>query len=158
MVHLVMWVKWLHVISSTILFGTGIGIAFFFARAHWLGDTRVVAAVARDVVWADMVFTATAVVIQPVTGVLLARWMGYPLTSSWLMGSLALYVFIGACWLPVVWLQVRMRNLAVEAARAGQPLPAQYHRYFRWWFALGGPAFLGVLAVFYLMVAKPVLW
>jgi uncharacterized membrane protein len=148
-------IKWLHIVSSTVLFGTGAGIAFFFLRAQRTGDTKIIAAVSRDVVLADMVFTATAVVLQPVTGIVLAFMAGFPLSSPWLIWSMVLYVLVGCCWLPVVWLQMRMRDLAIVAAANGSPLPAVYQRCYRWWFALGWPAFIGVLVIFYLMVAKP---
>jgi uncharacterized membrane protein len=148
-------IKWLHIVSSTVLFGTGAGIAFFYLRAQRTGDTKIIAAVGRDVVLADMVFTATAVVLQPVTGIVLALMAGFPLSSPWLVWSMVLYVLVGCCWLPVVWLQMRMRDLAIVAATNGSPLPAAYQRYYRWWFALGWPAFIGVLMIFYLMVAKP---
>jgi uncharacterized membrane protein len=150
-----LWVKWLHIVSSTVLFGTGFGIAFFFVRAQRTSNVAVIASVGRDVVLADAVFTATAVVIQPASGVALALMAGYPLSSPWLLLSIGLYVLVGACWLPVVWLQIRMRNLAVAAAATSSPLPPEYKRYYRWWFALGWPAFLGVLVIFYLMVGKP---
>jgi uncharacterized membrane protein len=148
-------IKWLHIVSSTVLFGTGAGIAFFFLRAQRTGDTKIIAAVSRDVVLADMVFTATAVVLQPVTGIALALMAGFPLSSPWLVLSMVLYVLVGICWLPVVWLQMRMRDLAIVAASHELPLPSAYRRYYRWWFALGWPAFIGVLVIFYLMVAKP---
>lgn len=155
MSHAYLLLKWLHVISSTVLFGTGAGIAFFFIRAHRTRDAKIIAAVSRDVVIADTVFTAAAVVTQPVSGLILCWMVGYPLTSPWLFASMILYVLIGCCWLPVVWLQMRMRDMAIAAAQEGTALPARYFQYYRRWFALGWPAFAGVLAVFYLMVAKP---
>jgi len=155
MSDLYLWLKWAHVISSTVLFGMGAGIAFFFIRAQRTGDVRVIAAVGREVVIADGIFTASAVVLQPLTGLGMA-WIGaYPLSVGWLRWSLLLYLLIGACWLPVVGLQIRMRDLAVRAANDGTSLPAAYFRWYRWWFALGWPAFIGVLVVFFLMVAKP---
>jgi uncharacterized membrane protein len=157
MSNLYLWIKWLHVVSSTVLFGTGAGIAFFFLRAQRTGDVRIIATVANDVVLADTIFTATAVVVQPVTGIALALMAGYPLTTPWIVVSMALYILIGCCWLPVVWLQIRMRNLARLAASTGLSLSSEYLRYCRWWFALGWPAFIGVLAISYLMVAKPAL-
>jgi uncharacterized membrane protein len=147
--------KWLHVLGSTVLLGTGAGIAFFMLMAHRTGDPKVVAAVARIVVVADLVFTATAVVAQPITGVLLARTTGYSLGEGWIVASIALYLFTGAFWLPVVWMQVRMRDLAAAAALSGEALPPLYHRLFRWWFAFGFPAFTAVLAIFWLMIARP---
>ena len=152
-----LWIKCIHIVFSTVLFGMGAGIAFFFLRAHRTNDVRIIAAVGRDVVLADAVFTATAIVMQPVTGIALALMAGYPLTAPWIMVSIALYVLIGCCWLPVVWLQIRMRDLAQAASNTGLQLPPAYHRYYRWWFALGWPAFIGVLVIFYLMVAKPAL-
>jgi uncharacterized membrane protein len=115
----------------------------------------VVAAVARMVVTADFLFTATAVVVQPITGVALAWHMGWSLWEGWLALSIVLYLVTGAFWLPVVWMQMRMRDLAEEATAANEPLPAAYHSLFWWWFAFGFPAFGSVLAIFWLMIAKP---
>jgi uncharacterized membrane protein len=147
--------KFLHVIGATVLLGTGAGIAFFMLLAHRSGDVRVIAGVARIVVIADYAFTATAVVAQPVTGVLLARAVGYSLGEGWIVASIALYLLTGAFWLPVVWMQSRMRSLSRLAAEAGEPLPAEYHRLFRWWFAFGFPAFAAVLIIFWLMITRP---
>jgi uncharacterized membrane protein len=149
------WLKWLHIISSTVLFGTGLGIAFFFVRAQRTGNVAIIASVSRDVVLADAIFTATAVIIQPLSGMGLAIMAGYPLSSPWLVLSMVLYCLVGACWLPVLWLQIWMRDLAVAAAATSSPLPPQYKKFYGRWFALGWPAFVGVLAIFYLMVAKP---
>jgi uncharacterized membrane protein len=147
--------KWLHVIGSTVLLGTGAGIAFFMTMAHRSGDVALIAGVTRIVVIADYLFTATAVVAQPVTGLMLARTAGYPLDTGWIVMSIGLYLFTGAFWLPVVWMQSRMRSLARAAAEAGAALPAEYHRLYRWWFAFGFPAFTAVLAIFWLMIARP---
>jgi uncharacterized membrane protein len=147
--------KWLHVIGAAVLLGTGAGIAFFMLMAQRTGDVRVIAGVTRIVVIADYVFTATAVLAQPVTGVLLARWVGYSLAEGWILLSIGLYLLTGVFWLPVVWMQSRMRSLAASAAAAGEALPAQYHRLFRLWFAFGFPAFTAVLAIFWLMIARP---
>ena len=148
-------VKWLHVLSSTLLFGTGIGSAFYMLMACLSRDARIAFFVTRKVVIADWLFTATSVVVQPVTGLYLVNRLALPLTTGWIFWSVVLYLVAGACWLPVVWLQIRMRDLARGAAGSGQALPAAYWRYFRWWFALGIPAFVSLLVVFYLMVAKP---
>jgi uncharacterized membrane protein len=147
--------KWLHVLSSTVLFGTGIGSAFYMLVASVHRDPKVAFFVVRWVVVADWAFTTTAVIAQPVTGLWLAHLAGFPLTSTWLAASIGLYLLAGACWLPVVWMQVRMREMAREAAGAGTPLPDRYFRYFRVWVALGIPAFAALVAVFWLMVAKP---
>jgi uncharacterized membrane protein len=149
------WVKWIHILSSTLLFGTGLGIAFFLWMAHRRGDVAVIAATARTVVIADACFTAPAVVVQLGTGLWLVHALGLPLTHAWVAKSLGLFVLVGACWLPVLWLQVQARDLALQAARDGTPLPVAYHRAMRWWFWLGWPAFLAVMAIFWLMVMKP---
>lgn len=152
---LYLWVKWIHILSSTVLFGTGMGIAFFMWMAHRRGDPRVIAATARLVVLADSVFTAPAVLLQFGTGLWLLHLTGFALTTPWVAWALLLFVLVGACWLPVVWLQWRARNLAEAAVAAGTPLPAGYYRVMRWWFWLGWPAFASVLLIFWLMVAKP---
>lgn len=149
--------KLLHVVGAAVLLGTGAGIAFFMLMAHRTGDAAVIAATARIVVIADYLFTATAVIAQPVTGVLLALEVGYPLTEGWIVLSIILYLVTGAFWLPVVWMQVKMRDLAAEAAAAQTPLPAVYDKLFRLWFAFGFPAFAAVLAIFWLMISRPVL-
>ncbi|MEI8699826.1 MAG: DUF2269 family protein [Mesorhizobium sp.] len=147
--------KYLHVIGASVLLGTGAGIAFFMLLAHRTGNTATIAAVARIVVIADFLFTATAVVAQPITGVALAWQAGYPLSEGWIVLSIALYIVTGVFWLPVVWMQMKMRDLASEAAKAGAPLPAQYVRLFWLWFAFGFPAFAAVLGIFWLMIARP---
>ena len=147
--------RWLHVIGASVLFGTGAGIAFFMVMAHRTRDVRLVAGTARLVVIADMVFTATAVIAQPLTGWLLARQAGWDLTEGWILASLALYALTGACWLPVVRIQIILRDLAAEAARTATALPPRYHRLYRLWFALGIPAFAAVLAILWLMIARP---
>jgi uncharacterized membrane protein len=144
-----------HVIGATVLFGTGVGIAFLMLMAHRTGDPRIIAHTAGVVVFADTLFTATAVVVQPVTGAILARMAGFPLFHGWIAASLVLYVLTGAFWLPVVWIQLRMRDLARAAAAGGLPLPRAYHRLWRLWFACGFPAFAAVIAIIWLMVAKP---
>lgn len=147
--------KWVHVVSSAVLLGTGVGIAFFFIRAHKSRNVGVIAAVGREVVVADAIFTASAVILQPITGLAMARIAGFPFSLPWLSWSIALYILIGCCWLPVIRLQMRMRDLATNASEAGTSLPVEYDRYYRRWLFLGWPAFSGVLAVFYLMIAKP---
>ncbi len=148
-------VKWVHVLSSTILFGTGLGSAYYLYCASRTRDARVAAVVVRHVVAADWMFTSTSALVQPLTGFWLAHLAGFPLGSTWIVAGFALYLVAGACWLPVVWMQLRMRSMAEEAARSGAELPALYWRYLRYWTALGVPAFLALVAVFYLMVAKP---
>lgn len=151
-----LFVKWLHVIGATVLLGTGAGIAFFMLMAHRTGDARLVAHTARIVVVADAVFTATAVLAQPVTGLWLAQLMGWRWSEGWIAVSLALYGFTGLLWLPVVWIQIQLRDLATRAGTSGEPLPARYHALFRIWVACGVPAFAAVLGILWLMLAKPV--
>lgn len=148
-------VKWLHILSSTFLFGTGIGSAWYMLFANISRDVRAIAVVSRNVVIADWIFTATTAVIQPATGFYMIHLAGYPFHSKWIMWSVALYVLAGACWLPVVWIQMRLRDLAAEAARTDTALPPQYWRLFKTWVALGIPAFAAFVVIFWLMVAKP---
>lgn len=136
----------------------GAGIAFFMLMAHLGGKPPVILGVTRIVVRADFLFTATAVVLQPITGVWLALVVGYPLTSSWIVASLALYALTGGFWLPLAWMQMRMRDLAQEAVDKGAPFGRSYHRLFWIWFAFGFPAFAAVLAIFWLMIVRPELW
>jgi uncharacterized membrane protein len=147
--------KYVHVIGAAVLFGTGAGIAFFMLMAHLTGKVATVAAVARIVVVADFVFTATAVVLQPITGMGLVWTAGYALGEGWIVLSIILYLVTGAFWLPVVWMQMRMRVLAEKAAAEEQPLPPAYHKLFWTWFAFGFPAFASVAAIFWLMIARP---
>jgi uncharacterized membrane protein len=147
--------KFLHVLGATVLIGTGAGIAFFMVMAHATGNVTRIAAVARIVVTADFVFTATAVVVQPITGVLLAREVGYDLGEGWIVLSIILYIVIGAFWLPVVVMQMRMRDLAEAAEKTGSPMPARYTVLFWTWFIFGFPAFGAILGILWLMIAKP---
>ncbi|MDH5182099.1 MAG: DUF2269 domain-containing protein [Gammaproteobacteria bacterium] len=147
--------KTLHILSATILFGTGLGSAFYKYMADRSGDIVHIARTNRLVVLADWLFTTPTIILQAVTGILLAQAAGYPLTSHWLMIAIALYLLAGACWLPVVVLQIRMRDMAMHAVNDNTTLPYEYYRYARFWFWLGVPAFLGLVVVFYLMVAKP---
>jgi len=144
-----------HVIGATVLFGTGAGIAFFMVLAHGTRDPKLIAHVAGTVVIADTLFTATAALLQPVTGYLLVRLVGWELTDGWISLSLLLYVFTGLFWLPVVGIQIRMRNLARAAAAARAELPAAYFRLYRIWFAFGFPAFFAVIGILWLMLNKP---
>ncbi len=147
-----------HVVGATVLFGTGAGIAFFMVMAHRTRDPRLIAHVAGTVVIADTIFTATAAILQPVTGYLLARIIGWDLTESWILLSLLLYVVTGIFWLPVVWIQIRLRNLARAAAASGTALPPAYFGLYRVWFAFGFPAFFAVAGIFWLMLTKPALF
>ncbi|MAY62652.1 MAG: hypothetical protein CML29_10605 [Rhizobiales bacterium] len=147
--------RFAHVIGACVLLGTGAGIAFFMLMAHRTKEAALIAHVSSVVVIADTIFTATAAVAQPVTGILLAREVGWPLTEGWIVLSIALYIFVGFFWLPVVWIQMKLRDLARDAAKADAPLPASYHRLFAIWFAFGFPAFFAILAIIWLMLARP---
>jgi uncharacterized membrane protein len=148
--------KWLHVLSSTLLFGTGLGSAYYMYYASRTRDARVVASVVRRVVIADWLFTATTIVFQPLSGLYMMHLAQIPLGARWIWWSFVLYFVAGACWLPVVWLQIRMRRLAEDAVQRNTALPALYTTYLRIWVTLGVPAFVALVIVFYLMVAKPV--
>ena len=148
-------VKLAHIIGAAVLFGTGAGIAFFMLMAHRTRDPALIAHTAGVVVLADTLFTATAVALQPITGLTLAHLAGWDLGSLWILASAGLYVVTGLCWLPVVWIQIHLRDLARAAHAAGEPLPPAYDRLWRAWFVLGFPAFAAVLAILWLMLAKP---
>jgi uncharacterized membrane protein len=157
-VSLYLILKYVHVLGAIVLLGTGAGIAFFMLMADRSRDPAFVARTAGVVVLADLIFTATAVAAQPITGYLLLRQTGGALSDSWIVASLALYVVAGVFWLPVVWMQLRMRDLARAAVATQTPLPGAYRRLFRWWFAFGFPGFGAVMAIVWLMIAKPTLW
>ncbi|KLI97784.1 DUF2269 domain-containing protein [Luteimonas sp. FCS-9] len=150
-------VKFLHILSSTFLFGTGVGTAFYLLFASRQRDPVVVAAVARLVVVADWLFTATTIVVQPLTGVYLAHRLHIPLSTPWLYWSIVLFAIAALCWLPVVGIQIRLRDIAQHAATTGRPLPPAYDRHLGTWAAMGVPALFSFLAIFYLMTAKPAL-
>jgi len=147
--------KAVHIVSSTVLFGTGLGTAFFKWAVDRSRNVAAIRVVSERVVLADWLFTSPAIVVQAVTGVALAHLTGFPLTHGWVAYAIGLYCIAGLCWLPVVWLQMRMRNLARDSDLRGTPLAATYWNYARIWFWLGVPAFLSLVVVFWLMVAKP---
>ena len=149
--------RMIHIIGATVLLGTGAGIAFFMVMAHQTRDARLIAHTAGVVVRADWIFTASAVVAQPVSGLLLAHAIGWPLDEGWILASLGLYVFVGCFWLPVVWMQRRMGRLAREAVAAEAPLPPAYFKLYRLWFLFGFPAFFAVLGIIWLMITRPAL-
>ena len=149
-------VKWLHILSSTVLFGTGIGTAFFMLMANRTRDLKAIRFATRTVVIADWLFTTTTIVFQPLSGLYLMHLAQIPFGSAWIVWTFVLYLVAGACWIPVVFIQIRMRRLAEAAAARDEPLPESYRRLFRIWTALGFPAFFALVVVFWLMVAKPV--
>ncbi|SEJ08665.1 Uncharacterized membrane protein [Pseudomonas linyingensis] len=147
--------KTLHILSSTLLFGTGLGSAYYAWRAWKSAQVTTIATTFRHLVSADWLFTTPTAVIQPLSGLAMVHLAGWPLSQSWLLVTLILYGLAGLCWLPVVWLQIRVRDLAVQAERDGTPLPAIAGRYMAWWLALGWPAFSAFVVIFALMVVKP---
>lgn len=151
------WVKVIHILSSTILFGAGIGTAFQMWFAHRSNNVQAMAVVSRNVVLADYLLTTPAGIIQPVTGGILIWLAGFDPTAPWLIAAYLLYGLAMVCWLPVVWLQIKIRDSVDNALRLQQPLPPAYHRYMRIWFMLGWPAFIALVIVFWLMVTKPML-
>ena len=147
-------VKWLHILSSTLLFGTGLGSAFYMYFTNRTRNVAAMAVVTRKVVAADFLFTTPAAILQPLTGFWLVHLAGFPLTAPWIMWSVVLYVIAGACWLPVVWIQIRMAQLAEAAAATGDPIAPDYWRLHAIWVSLGIPAFIAFIGIFYLMVVK----
>ncbi len=150
------FLKFLHIIGACVLLGTGAGIAFFMLMSNLRGTVAQIAHVAGIVVTADFIFTATAVLVQPVTGWLLARAAGWPLTEPWILISLGLYIMVGLFWLPVVWIQMQLHQMAIGADSGGTELPTRYHRLYRIWLICGFPAFAAVLVIVWLMITRPV--
>lgn len=147
--------KWAHILSSVLLVGTGFGSAFYLFFIHRTKNLHAIAEVTRLVVRADYWFTAPAVIVQPLTGIALASVAGYSLIQNWLLWTYVLYAIAGACWLPVVWLQIKMAKMSSFALAHDKALPAHYWRYARYWEWLGYPAFIAMLGVYGLMVFKP---
>lgn len=156
--ELYLLVKWLHILSSTVLFGFGAGTAWYFWNAHLSGDAALIARVGRMVVRADWIFTGTSGIVQPASGAILVALTGYSFDEPWLVAAYVLYGVAFACWVPVVWLQIRAQRLAQQAAEQNTPLGPDYRRVMHLWFLLGWPAFLGLIATFWLMIARPMLW
>jgi uncharacterized membrane protein len=146
--------KWLHILSSTLLFGAGVGSAFHLFSATLQRTPAGVATATRNVVIADWLITMPSAVFQPASGIWLLKLMGLPLSTPWVAWSIGLYVFAMACWLPVLWIQIRLRDLAAATVEAGTALPAAYWRFFAWWTALGFGGLFSFLAIFWLMVVK----
>lgn len=149
--------KWIHILSSTLLFGTGLGSAFYKWTADRSGNIEAIAHTNRIVVLADWIFTSPTIIIQPLTGFLLISLLGFPLMEPWLVLSYLLFMIAGGCWLPVVWLQIRMRDISAKAAIDRVPLNPTYHRMARAWFWLGVPAFISIVTIYFLMIFKPVI-
>ena len=152
------FLKWIHVLSSTILFGAGVGSAFHLFAATLRRHVGGIAMATRNVVLADWLLTTTTVILQPVSGLALVHMLKLPYSTPWVAWSLGLYALAIACWLPVVVIQIRMRNVMLQAQRAGEPVPAAYDRMFHWWTGLGLAAFFVFLLIFWLMVAKRLPW
>ncbi|GJL98785.1 MAG: membrane protein [Methyloligella sp.] len=148
--------KYLHILGACVLFGTGMGIAFFMFFAVRSKSVEVIASVAPLVVLADYMFTLTAVLVQPITGALLVHGVGYSFFDHWVLLSIALYIFIGICWIPVVFMQIEMKNIVLQASAMGTALPQRFHTLYKRWFILGWPAFLSIMIIFALMIEKPV--
>lgn len=153
-----LWIKWVHILSATVLFGTGAGTAFHMLATYLRGERHAIAVTARNTVLADWLFTATSGVIQPASGFLMVYLAGYDPLENWLVLTYLLYAVAGLCWLKVVQLQYKLRALAAVAVDNGAPLPDDFHRAMRLWFILGWPAFVSLTMIFALMVMKPELW
>jgi uncharacterized membrane protein len=148
-------IKTIHIVSATILFGTGLGIAFFMFRSWFTRDLHEKFFALRTTILADYLFTAPAAVLQPVTGAWLVWNDGFEWTDGWLLATYILYAIAAGCWLPVVWIQIRLKQIVTSCVATDAPLPREYDRLFRLWFILGWPAFLGLIAIFFLMVTRP---
>ncbi len=154
--NLYLIIKTLHIISATILFGTGLGTAFFMLRSKFTSNIHEKFFAARTTVLADYLFTVPAVIIQPLTGFWLVAHGGFGWMDTWLAVTYLIYIIAGACWLPVVWIQIQLKKIVAHSVATGETLPERYYKLFRIWFLLGWPAFIGLVIVFFLMVMKPV--
>lgn len=152
---LYLWLKYIHILSSTILFGTGIGTASVMLYGYFLSDLRVKAAIYNYVVKVDWLFTGVTGFLQLVTGLWMVHIAHFPFATLWITGGLIGYSFTAVCWFIVVYLQIKIRNIAISALDTQTPLPPRYSIYFKWWFTLGWPAFISLLLVFYFMIMKP---
>ena len=146
--------KFVHILSATFLFGTGVGTAFFMWMAHKSGDISTLRRTTRHVILADWVFTATSALIQPLTGFLLMQELGWSFASTWFVAVVFLYLLVGVCWIPVIFIQYRLRDFVDSVAQFSE-LPVQYHETMGKWTALGIPAFVAIILLFALMVFKP---
>lgn len=146
--------KAIHLLSMVVLFGTGLGSAWYKWMADRSGDVKHIAVTNRQVVLADWLFTTPTIIIQPLTGIGMLLIADMPLTTPWVLWSLVLYFIAGACWLPVVWLQIKMRDLSEQSCKTNSELPALYWRYTKIWFWLGVPAFTAMIVIVCLMVFK----
>ena len=149
------WIEILHIVSASVLFGTGLGTAFYMFYVNLQSNVTLIAKATAKIVVADWLFTLTSGILQAITGFSLVYLKGYSLLSLWVMGSILGYIIAGACWVPVVWLQIRCRDLAFFASKNNLPLPPVYKKYFKIWWVLGIPAFIALVGVFYLMTNKP---
>ena len=152
---LYLFIEYLHVLGAIVILGTGTGIAFFMLMAHRSGEAAFIAKTAEIVVTADFLFTLTAVLLQPLTGGLLMWLSATSITEGWLMTALALYALAGLFWVPVIFMQIEMRDLARAAVAENVPLPPRYFALFRYWFLCGIPGFGSGMAILWLMIAKP---
>jgi uncharacterized membrane protein len=152
---LYLWLKMIHILAAIVMVGIGSGSVFYKFRADRGGDLREIAFANKNVVLADWIFTAPSVIIQPITGFLMARIAGYPLTQTWILLGIIFYITAGLCWLPAVYLQIRMRDISLNALAFNEPLPPLYRKMYKIWCWLGVGGFLSVIIVIYVMVFKP---
>jgi uncharacterized membrane protein len=149
------WLKLIHILSSVLMVGTGFGSAFYMYMANRSKNLQAQLIVTRLVVKADWWFTTPTIIIQPVSGIAMIYLAGWPMDASWLLWSYTLYGLAALCWLPVVWLQIQMRDMAAIASSTSSTLPATFWRYARYWEYLGYPAFIAMMLIYWLMVSKP---
>ncbi|MBI5323041.1 DUF2269 domain-containing protein [Bradyrhizobium sp.] len=148
-------IQYVHALGAIVILGTGIGIAFFMLMAHRSADPAFIAKTAEVAVIADFLFTLSAVLLQPVTGGLLMWLSSTSITEGWLMTALGLYLIAGLFWVPVIFMQIEMRDLARTAVVKGAPLPPRYFTLFRRWVLCGIPGFGAVMIILWLMFVKP---
>ncbi|MBX8499589.1 DUF2269 family protein [Pseudomonas lijiangensis] len=150
--------KYTHIIAAIFLFGFGMGSYLYLIAASRTGNPHVIAHVARMVVRFDTWITTPAGFLQIITGYLLTRIMGLPLTTEWVLTSLVIFLCVGSLWLPVLVLQKQLQTMALTAVHSGAELGAEYQSVYRKWFWLGVPGFAGMFVIVLIMVTKMTPW
>jgi uncharacterized membrane protein len=156
MIELIYAIKFVHLIAAAAMLGTWLGIAVFMLLAHRSGNTSVVALTSRFAVSTEFIVMVAAVALQPISGFALAWAIGLsPTDEFWIVLSLGFYVLVAAAWLAALRVEIRIRDMARQAALDGVPLPDAYRRLFRFYSALVWPALAVTAVLFALMIWQP---
>lgn len=156
MIDVILIVKFVHVLAAAAMYGTWLGAACFMAMALRSANPSVAALVAQFSVRIELFVVAPALALQPIAGFPLAWAIGLsPLNEFWIVVSLVLYVAVVVLWIVALRIEIRVRDIAREAALERKPLSAAYPRLVRIWLALAGIIFVSFTALMLLMVWQP---